>query len=91
MPQKTAVCDLNGSAGQNGAKLLPRHCREAHITYGAPLHVSFVCWRTGDESHAAIKKTVLAGHVPVMVKSNRCSLSGTFEVKQSHSLFPIYV
>ncbi|CDJ61667.1 DNA-directed RNA polymerase I subunit RPA2, putative [Eimeria maxima] len=74
-PHKVGMGDLQANS-HNSNRLLPRHCRESHISYGAPLHVSFVCWRTGDENSVAFKKTMVVGHVPVMVKSNRCSLSG---------------
>ncbi|CDJ46216.1 DNA-directed RNA polymerase I subunit RPA2, putative [Eimeria brunetti] len=74
-PQKVGMGDLQTNLG-NSNRLLPRHCRESHVSYGAPLHVSFVCWRTGDENNVAFKKTMVVGQVPVMVKSNRCSLSG---------------
>ncbi|CDJ66821.1 DNA-directed RNA polymerase, related [Eimeria necatrix] len=74
-PQKLGVGGLQAKSDA-GSRLLPRHCRDSHISYGAPLHVSFVCYRTGDESNAAIKKTMVVGQVPVMVKSNRCTLSG---------------
>ncbi|CDJ31653.1 DNA-directed RNA polymerase I subunit RPA2, putative [Eimeria mitis] len=74
-PQKGGMGDLQVNSEYSN-RLLPRHCRESHVSYGAPLHVSFVCWRTGDENNVAFKKTMVVGQVPVMVKSNRCSLSG---------------
>ncbi|CDI86560.1 DNA-directed RNA polymerase I subunit RPA2, putative [Eimeria praecox] len=74
-PQKVGVGGLQANS-DNRNRLLPRHCRASHVSYGAPLHVSFVCWRTGDESNVAFKKTMVVGQVPVMVKSNRCSLAG---------------
>ncbi|OEH75404.1 DNA-directed RNA polymerase I subunit [Cyclospora cayetanensis] len=74
VPQKMGMGDVQLKSNDNN-HLLPRHCRDSHITYGAPLQVSFACWRTGDDSNVAMKKTILVGQVPVMVKSNRCSLS----------------
>lgn len=75
VPQKIGMGDLQAKV-ENAGTLLPRHCRDSHVTYGAPLHVSFVCWRAGDDSNVAIRKTTVVGQVPVMVKSNRCSLAG---------------
>ncbi|KAL8452390.1 hypothetical protein Emed_001395 [Eimeria media] len=75
VPQKIGTSGVQ-SRVEDSNRLLPRHCRDCHTTYGAPLQVSFVCWRTGDEGNTALKKTTVVGQVPVMVKSNRCSLSG---------------
>ncbi|KAL8434315.1 hypothetical protein ACSSS7_003259 [Eimeria intestinalis] len=75
VPQKIGTSGAQAKA-ENSNRLLPRHCRDCHVTYGAPLQVSFVCWRTGDDSNTALKKTTIVGQVPVMVKSNRCSLGG---------------
>ncbi|KFG61302.1 DNA-directed RNA polymerase I RPA2 [Toxoplasma gondii RUB] len=54
--------------------LLPKHCREAHITYGAPLKVSFV--RSDRRDGAALKKEVVVGMAPLMVRSKLCSTRG---------------
>ncbi|KAL8455677.1 hypothetical protein Emag_000499 [Eimeria magna] len=75
VPQKIGTSGVQARV-EDSNRLLPRHCRDCHITYGAPLQVSFVCWRTGDDGNTALKKTTVVGQVPVMVKSNRCSLAG---------------
>ncbi|KAL8275095.1 hypothetical protein Esti_000974 [Eimeria stiedai] len=75
VPQKSGASGVQAKV-EDSNRLLPRHCRDCHVTYGAPLQLSFVCWRTGGDSNSAFKKTTIVGQVPVMVKSNRCSLSG---------------
>ncbi|CBZ50178.1 DNA-directed RNA polymerase,related [Neospora caninum Liverpool] len=54
--------------------LLPRHCREAHITYGAPLKVAFV--RSNNRDGSAVRKDVVVGMAPLMVRSKLCSTRG---------------
>ncbi|PFH35445.1 DNA-directed RNA polymerase I RPA2 [Besnoitia besnoiti] len=54
--------------------LLPRHCRESHTTYGAPLKVSFV--RSNNKTGETLRKEVVVGVVPLMVRSRLCSTRG---------------
>ncbi|PHJ17860.1 dna-directed rna polymerase i subunit, partial [Cystoisospora suis] len=51
--------------------LLPRQCRESHLTYGSPLKVSFLLSRNKDGS--TLRKDLIVGLAPLMVKSNLCT------------------
>ncbi|KAL8430783.1 hypothetical protein Efla_004019 [Eimeria flavescens] len=65
VPQKVGTTGLQAKV-EDSKRLLPRHCRDSHVTYGAPLHVSFVCWRTGDEGNTALKKTTVIGQIQIL-------------------------
>lgn len=54
-------------------RMFPRHARIAHITYGAPMYITFVWNNTG--SNQVKEKTVYAGLCPVMVRSKACHLA----------------
>lgn len=58
--------------GVTTRRLYPHHCRNAHTTYAAPLHVTFNLINSSIKS--TLSKTVMCGMFPVMVRSNRCNL-----------------
>ncbi|KAF8821478.1 Dna-directed Rna polymerase I RPA2, partial [Cardiosporidium cionae] len=55
-------------------RLYPRYCRNAHISYNAPLWVTFT--RENTKENHAIKKRLLVGRLPIIVKSKHCHLEG---------------
>nr|PVC49489.1 DNA-directed RNA polymerase [Theileria orientalis] len=55
-------------------KMYPWHAKISHTTYEAPLVVTFGI--KFNESESIITKEVPVGHIPVMVRSNRCNLKG---------------
>ncbi|AFZ81233.1 DNA-directed RNA polymerase subunit beta, putative [Theileria equi strain WA] len=54
--------------------MYPRHAKTSHTTYEAPLVVTFGIKFSDTES--IVTKELIVGHIPVMVKSKRCNLSG---------------
>ncbi|XP_953002.1 DNA-directed RNA polymerase I, second largest subunit, putative [Theileria annulata] len=61
-------------------KMYPRHAKTTHTTYEAPLIVTFGV--KFFESESIITKEVPVGHIPIMVRSNRCNLKVKFVDKK---------
>ncbi|KAF8817808.1 Dna-directed Rna polymerase I RPA2 [Cardiosporidium cionae] len=55
-------------------RLYPRYCRNAHISYNAPLWVTFT--RENTKENHAVKKRLLVGRLPIIIKSKHCHLEG---------------
>ncbi|KAH0488663.1 MAG: hypothetical protein KVP17_003969 [Porospora cf. gigantea B] len=55
-------------------RMFPWYCRNAHCTYGAPLYVTFLMHN--QVKGRSKKLRLMVGTMPVMVRSNRCHLSG---------------
>ncbi|KAK2198336.1 bifunctional RNA polymerase [Babesia duncani] len=55
-------------------RMFPRHAKACHVTYEAPLLVTFGIRFLGVDS--ILTKEIVVGQIPVMVKSKRCNLDG---------------
>eukprot|EP01130_Rhizamoeba_saxonica_P001964 TRINITY_DN11786_c0_g1_i1.p1 TRINITY_DN11786_c0_g1~~TRINITY_DN11786_c0_g1_i1.p1 ORF type:complete len:1120 (+),score=253.33 TRINITY_DN11786_c0_g1_i1:43-3402(+) len=56
-----------------GKKLYPTQCRQAGITYDAPLDAT-ICFRNKEGEETRIDK--MLGRMPIMLHSNKCNLNG---------------
>eukprot|EP00923_Selenidium_pygospionis_P040052 GHVN01069376.1.p1 GENE.GHVN01069376.1~~GHVN01069376.1.p1 ORF type:complete len:959 (+),score=108.46 GHVN01069376.1:75-2951(+) len=65
---------VRGDTDVKDPRMFPSYCRNAHISYGAPLHITFVHDLPGENKKRS--RTVVCGNLPVMVRSNRCHLRG---------------
>mmetsp|Transcript_1162 Transcript_1162/g.3434 ORF Transcript_1162/g.3434 Transcript_1162/m.3434 type:complete len:144 (+) Transcript_1162:56-487(+) len=73
---RTTSIDFGYPVSQNTSHnrfITPRECRETRTSYSAPMSITFSCSLHGGEEEVV---TTHAGAFPVMVLSNRCSLTG---------------
>lgn len=65
---------IRSDAETSDKRLLPRTCRNGHITYNAPLYVEFV--HDNQAQKKAMSVTKNCGNIPIMVRSKACHLDG---------------
>ncbi|KAG9894338.1 beta and beta-prime subunits of DNA dependent RNA-polymerase, partial [Aureobasidium melanogenum] len=62
--------------GLSGPGITPNECRLRDLTYSAPIYVNF---ESRSQSGLKMERNVYIGRMPVMLRSNKCVLSGRSE------------
>ncbi|KAH7647026.1 hypothetical protein FG379_002717 [Cryptosporidium bovis] len=63
-----------GNSESSGVKMTPRHARNGHISYCAPLWLEFEGYNSALDT--TTRHSIYAGAIPIMVKSSNCHLFG---------------
>ena len=71
-----------GSSTGSNVGLTPHECRQRNMTYAAPITIDVRC-RASNKSSVQYYKDICIGHIPIMLRSNRCILASKSRKQQA--------